>query len=141
GNPPRKDVRSILNTLPYGATGYIAHPNGSGPSRQDQWTDYAWAASDRYIGGKNGLIKGMEILSAGGDHTVQYIGLQKSSAWSQWESKLASGRNMFVIGGSDSHGPAFYPQIGSSFTYLLLDDNEIHGTKTTSLIPYAAAMP
>ncbi|MDI6710964.1 MAG: VWA domain-containing protein [Bacillota bacterium] len=124
GNPPRKDVKNILRTLPYGAMGYIAHPNG-GYFRVNRWTDYAWTASRPYIGGKNGLIKGMEILSAGQDHGVENLGLRQSSAWEEFESRLAAGRNMFLIGGSDSHGArVLYPQIGSSFTYLLLGGND-----------------
>lgn len=93
GIPPRKDVKTILEEVKDGGYfGYIAHPSG-GIGRKDHWTDYAWKRAAPFIGK---TIKGIEILSGGSDHGVQYGGLKKSKAWSQWLSYLQRGRNLFV---------------------------------------------
>jgi hypothetical protein len=124
GKLSRKDVVAVLRDVgKLGAFGYIAHPNG-GPGWKDNWTDYAWSKARPFIGT---VVKGMEIFSAGKDHSVQYGGAIKGKAWREWSNSLKQGQNFFVIGGSDNHhrrGLGAVNKIGSSFTYLLFDDNQ-----------------
>ncbi|MEW6448974.1 MAG: hypothetical protein AB1426_13000, partial [Bacillota bacterium] len=127
GKPPRKEVAAVLQDVGrLMAFGYIAHPNG-GPGWKDNWTSYAWSQARPFIGT---VVKGIEVFSAGNNHSVQYGGVRKSKAWHQWGDYLKSGTNFFVIGGSDNHNGEFTfggvvgPNIGSSFTYLLFDDNQ-----------------
>lgn len=108
GDPPRKGIREILSSM--GGFGYIAHPNTGSP-----WTGYSWYGIKPYLGSK---VKGLEILSAGKDQ-----GVKTKPAWQKWESILQHGKNFYVVGGSDSHGQ-IYPQMGSSFTYVLLADGD-----------------
>lgn len=109
GDPPRKGIREILSSV--GGFGYIAHPNTGSP-----WTGYSWYGIKSYLGSK---VKGLEILSAGKDQ-----GVKTKPAWQKWESILQQGKNFYVVGGSDYHGPRYYPQMGSSFTYVLLADGD-----------------
>ncbi|MEW6574367.1 MAG: S-layer homology domain-containing protein [Bacillota bacterium] len=136
--PPRKDISEILKELKsQGAFGYIAHPNGGFIksaelsrkvfTRKDEWTRYAWDKMRPFVGT---VVKGIEILSAGRDHSIQYAGIAQSKVWYEWSKFLSQGQNFFVIGGSDNHNGEFTfggvvgPDIGSSFTYLLFDDNQ-----------------
>lgn len=140
GKPPRKDVVAVLRDVRrLGAFGYIAHPNGTpglptrqdpSPAWRDNWTDYAWEKAQQFIGT---VVKGFEIFSAGRDHSVQYGSIFKSKAWREWSNSLKHGQNFFVIGGSDNHhrrGLGAVNKIGSSFTYLLFDDNQLINEST-----------
>ncbi|HAG08943.1 MAG TPA: hypothetical protein DCK87_05190 [Desulfotomaculum sp.] len=122
GIPPRKDVWWFLKDLQSsGGFGYIAHPNG-GPYWKDNWTSHAWQQIKGFTGK---VVKGFEIFSGGADHSVQYRGSSKSKAWREWAGYLKQGQNFFVVGGSDNHNKGILsPKIGSSFTYLLLDDSD-----------------
>lgn len=52
-------------------------------------------------------------------------GVKTKSAWQRWERILQQGKNFYVAGGSDYHGPKIgYSPIGSSFTYVLLADGD-----------------